>query len=306
MGALIPDSANERFILDREPLYRGKVRDTYDAGEGKLLIVATDRISAYDVIMPNLIPGKGKILNSLSKFWFEKFGDRYPNHFITSDTEQYPEWFYPYAKGLQGRSMLVQKTQVIPFECVARGYLAGSGWKEYQKSQTVCGIKLPPGLKQCSQLPEVIFTPATKEEDGHDQNISFEEMESRLGDSSLAKLLKARTVNLYSLAARYAANRGVIIADTKFEFGRLPDGKLILIDEVLTPDSSRFWPKDEYEPGHDQPSFDKQFVRNYLEAQPWGKTPPAPPLPAEVVHGTYSRYVDAYEKLTGKKYKVVQ
>jgi phosphoribosylaminoimidazole-succinocarboxamide synthase len=282
------------------PVRRGKVRDVYDLGDA-LLIVATDRISAYDCIMPNGIPDKGRLLTAISLFWFEKFGRQFENHLIATEVAEYPAKVQPYADQLRGRSMLVRKASVVPIECVARGYLAGSGWKEYQKSQTVCKIKLPPGLKQCDKLPQPIFTPATKEESGHDINIGFEEMVQRVG-APLSSTLRDRTLGLYSAAADYAASRGVIIADTKFEFGQLPDGRVIIIDEVLTPDSSRFWPADQYQSGHDQPSFDKQFVRNYLEAQPWDKTPPAPALPEEVVQGTRKRYVEAYEKLTGRKW----
>lgn len=281
------------------PVRRGKVRDVYDLGDA-LLIVATDRISAYDVIMPNGIPDKGKILTALSLFWFEKFGSQFENHLIVTDVAKYPAEVRLFRDELEGRSMLVKKAKVVPIECVARGYLAGSGWKEYQKSQSVCGVKLQRGLRQCDQLPEPIFTPATKEESGHDMNISFDEMVKRVG-KKLSETLRDRTLSLYSQAAEYARGRGVIIADTKFEFGELPDGKLILIDEVLTPDSSRFWPADQYSPGRDQPSFDKQFVRNYLESQPWDKTPPAPPLPPDVVAGTRARYLEAYDKLTGMK-----
>ena len=281
------------------PVRRGKVRDVYDLGDS-LLIVATDRISAYDVVMPNGIPDKGRILTALSLFWFERFGRDFENHLIATDVNKYPEKLRQYASQLTGRSMLVKKAKVVPIECVARGYLAGSGWKEYQKTQTVCGVRLPAGLRQCDKLPQAIFTPATKEEEGHDINISYEEMVTRVG-RDISATLRDRTLSLYNQAAEYAATRGVIIADTKFEFGQLPDGRLILIDEVLTPDSSRFWPADEYSPGRDQPSFDKQFVRNYLEAQPWDKTPPAPRLPDEVVEGTRKRYLEAYEKLTGRR-----
>ena len=280
------------------PVRRGKVRDVYDLGD-KLLIVASDRISAYDVIMPNGIPDKGKILTALSLFWFEKYGRQFENHLIAARFKDFPPALRKYAEQIQGRSMLVKKATVVPIECVARGYLAGSGWKEYHRTHTVCGIPLPHGLKQCDKLPAPIFTPATKEETGHDINISFEEMVRRVGHET-ASQLRDRTLALYTTAATYAASHGVIIADTKFEFGQLPDGRLILIDEVLTPDSSRFWPADDYEPGHDQPSFDKQFVRNYLEAQPWNKTPPAPELPPEVVMGTRERYLQSYRKLTGK------
>ena len=280
------------------PVRRGKVRDVYDLGDS-LLIVATDRISAFDVIMPNGIPDKGKILTALSLFWFERFKGGFENHLLETDVSRYPAPLRRHGEQLAGRSILVRKAQVIPIECVARGYLAGSGWKEYRQSQTVCGVRLPPGLRQCDRLPQPIFTPATKEESGHDINISFEEAAERVG-ADVAATLRERTLSLYARAAEYAAGRGVLIADTKFEFGTLPDGRIILIDEVLTPDSSRFWPADQYAPGRDQPSFDKQFVRNWLEAQPWDKTPPAPALPEEVVQGTRRRYLEAYERLTGK------
>lgn len=279
------------------PVRRGKVRDVYDLGE-HLLIVATDRISAFDCIMPNGIPDKGRILTALSMFWFERFARDVENHLISSSPAADVAALEPYADQLNGRSMLVKRAKVVPIECVARGYLAGSGWKEYQSTQRVCGISLPPGLRQCDKLPEPIFTPATKEESGHDINISFEESAGRIGQAVAAEL-RERTLQIYTAAADYARTRGVVIADTKFEFGFF-DGRLILIDEILTPDSSRFWPANEYSPGHDQPSFDKQFVRNWLEGQPWDKTPPAPQLPEEVVAGTRKRYVEAYERLTGK------
>jgi phosphoribosylaminoimidazole-succinocarboxamide synthase len=281
------------------PVRRGKVRDVYDLGDN-LLIVATDRISAFDCIMPNGIPGKGKILTALSLFWFKKFAADFPNHLITAKLNKYSASLRPFATQIAGRSMLVKKAAVVPIECVARGYLAGSGWKEYQATQTVCGIRLPPGLRQCDRLPEPIFTPATKEESGHDLNISFEQTAEKIG-SLLALELKRRTLSLYQEAADYALSRGVIIADTKFEFGQLPDGSLILIDEILTPDSSRFWPAAQYAPGHEQPSFDKQFVRNYLEKLTWNKTPPAPELPPDVVAGTRQRYLEAYSLLTNSK-----
>ena len=274
------------------PVRRGKVRDVYDLGD-RLLIVATDRISAFDCIMPNGIPDKGKILTALSLFWFEKFADRFANHLISTTP---PDGHTQVA----GRCMVVKKAQVVPIECVARGYLAGSGWKEYQQSQTVCGVRLPPDLRQCDKLPEPIFTPATKEESGHDINISYEETVKRIGEPT-ASTLRDRTLSLYRQAADYAAGRGIIIADTKFEFGRLPGGELILIDEVLTPDSSRFWPADKYSSGRDQESFDKQYVRNYLESLSWDKTPPAPRLPDDVIAGTRDRYLEAYERLTGAK-----
>jgi phosphoribosylaminoimidazole-succinocarboxamide synthase len=279
------------------PVRRGKVRDVYDLGD-QLLIVATDRISAFDCVMPNGIPGKGKILTALSLSWFEKFKDQFPNHLIATVVTDYPPALWEFAPQIAGRSMLVKKADVIPIECVARGYLAGSGWKEYLASQTVCGIPLPQGLTQCQQLPTPIFTPATKEESGHDINIGFAETSRRIGVET-ATILRERTLGLYRLAAQHALERGVIIADTKFEFGQLPDGQIILIDEVLTPDSSRFWPAEKYEPGRDQESFDKQFVRNYLESLDWNKTPPAPALPPDVVEGTRRRYLQAYQLLSG-------
>jgi phosphoribosylaminoimidazole-succinocarboxamide synthase len=284
------------------PVRRGKVRDVYDLGEA-LLIVATDRISAFDCVMPNGIPDKGKILTALSLFWFEKVRELdVPIHLIASEVGGYPASVRGYADQLEGRSMLVRKARVVPIECVARGYLAGSGWKEYRESQSVCGIGLPGGLKQCEQLPEPIFTPATKEESGHDININFSQAAERIG-RGLAENLREQTLRIYRWAADFARRRGVIIADTKFEFGTSPDGQFMLIDEVLTPDSSRFWPADQYQPGRDQPSFDKQFVRNWLESQPWDKTPPAPMLPQEVVQGTRARYVEAFELLTGKRWE---
>jgi phosphoribosylaminoimidazole-succinocarboxamide synthase len=280
------------------PVRRGKVRDVYDLGDA-LLIVATDRISAFDCIMPNGIPGKGRILTALSLFWFKLLADRVKNHLLATDVSEYPHRVREYASQLEGRSMLVEKASVIPIECVARGYLAGSGWKEYQQTQSICGVSLPAGLRQCDKLPQPIFTPATKEQSGHDINISFEETAARIGEPA-ARELRFHTLDLYSFAADYAAKRGIIIADTKFEFGVVGTDRLMLIDEVLTPDSSRFWPADQYEPGRDQPSFDKQFVRNWLDTQPWDKTPPAPMLPTEVVEGTKRRYLEAYQRLTGK------
>ncbi|HEX8522394.1 MAG TPA: phosphoribosylaminoimidazolesuccinocarboxamide synthase [Tepidisphaeraceae bacterium] len=281
------------------PLRRGKVRDVYDLGS-ELLIVASDRISAFDVVMPNGIPEKGKILTALSLFWFEKFTSEFRNHLLAADIRDYPATLRPFAPQLERRSMLVRKAQVVPIECVARGYLAGSGWKEYQQSQTVCGLKLPPGLRQSDKLPDPIFTPATKEESGHDVNVSFEEVAERVG-ADRAGELKRRTLSLYTKAAQYAATRGIIIADTKFEFGMV-ENELILVDEVLTPDSSRFWPADDYQPGRDQASFDKQFLRNWLEKQPWNKQPPAPQLPADVIAGTRARYIEAYEKITAQRW----
>lgn len=280
------------------PVRRGKVRDVYDLGES-LLIVSTDRISAFDCVMPNPIPGKGKVLTALSLFWFEMFKNKVEHHLIATDVNDFPAEVRHFRDQLEGRSMLVRKAKVVPIECICRGYLAGSGWKEYQKSGTVCGIPLPAGLKQCDKLPKALFTPSTKAEVGHDENISPEEAAKIVG-GDVAKKIGEYTVMLYTTAADYARTRGVIIADTKFEFGQMPDGKIILIDEVLTPDSSRFWPADEYQPGKDQPSFDKQYVRNYLESLSWNKQPPAPRLPDDVVAGTQKRYMDAYTKLTGK------
>jgi len=294
------------------PVRRGKVRDVYDLGE-TLLIVATDRISAFDCIMPNGIPDKGKILTALSLFWFEKF-PQIPNHLIATEVADYPSSLKPFAQQIAGRSMLVKKAKVVPIECVARGYLAGSGWKEYQQSQRVCGVMLPAGLKQSDKLPEPIFTPATKEESGHDINISFAETVKRIG-APLAQELSERTLWLYQNAADYAATRGVIIADTKFEFGLAPASpaasgrstvgaaavEIVLIDEVLTPDSSRFWPKDQYRPGHGVPSFDKQFVRDYLEEIHWNKQPPVPALPEAVVERTREKYIEAFRRLSDRE-----
>ncbi len=285
------------------PKRSGKVRDVYDvsdeAGQPALLIVATDRISAFDCIMPNGIPEKGKLLTQISSFWFERFTGKIDHHVITTNLDELPSSLRAHAKSIDGRFVLGKKTHVVPIECVARGYLAGSGWKEYQSSQSVCDIVLPAGLTQCGRLPNPIFTPATKAQSGHDQNISFE-IAAREAGAELATMLRDLTLKLYAEAAEYAASRGIIIADTKFEFGLDDAGKLILIDEILTPDSSRFWPADQYVPGRDQPSYDKQFVRNWLETQPWDKTPPAPLLPANVVAGTRARYVEAFEKLTGR------
>ncbi|NLX13653.1 MAG: phosphoribosylaminoimidazolesuccinocarboxamide synthase [Phycisphaerales bacterium] len=281
------------------PVKRGKVRDIFDLGE-ELLIVASDRISAFDVVMPNGIPGKGELLTRISAFWFDRFKN-VRHHLIELIEDRAPAGFEPYLDQLLGRAMRVRKTRVLPIECVVRGYLAGSGWKEYQASQTVCGIKLPAGLKQCAQLPEPIFTPATKAETGHDENIPFEEA-CRLTDETTMRTVRERSLAIYAEAADYARQRGVIIADTKFEWGLL-DGDYILIDEVLTPDSSRFWPADQYASGRDQSSFDKQFVRNYLETLSWNKTPPGPTLPDDVVLNTAKKYIEAYERLTGGKFR---
>jgi phosphoribosylaminoimidazole-succinocarboxamide synthase len=276
----------------------GKVREIFDLGD-RLLFVATDRISAFDCIMPNGIPHKGEVLTQVSYFWFGQTDRFQPNHLLSRAKDPLPANLQPFAPSLEGRSMLVKKVQPLAIECVVRGYLAGSGWKEYRQNQTVCGIKLPPGLKESSELPEPIFTPATKAETGHDENISFEQAASIVG-RDVADRVRAASLKIYNFARDYARQRGIIIADTKFEFG-LKDKELLLIDEVLTPDSSRFWPADQYQPGKGQPSFDKQFVRDYLETLDWDKTPPAPALPQEVVARTEAKYLEAYQKLTGSK-----
>ncbi len=279
-------------------LKSGKVREVFDLGD-RLLFVATDRISAFDCIMPNGIPRKGEVLTQISYFWFGQTESFQPNHLISRANEPLPASLQPFATRLARRTMVVKKAAPLAIECVVRGYLAGSGWKEYRERQTVCGIKLPPGLKESSELPEPIFTPATKAETGHDENISFERA-ARLVGADIAAQARAASLKIYNTARDYARRRGIIIADTKFEFG-LSDGKLILIDEVLTPDSSRFWPADQYQPGRSQPSFDKQFVRDYLETLDWDKTPPGPTLPPEVVAKTTAKYLEAYERLTGKR-----
>jgi len=278
-------------------LKSGKVREIFDLGD-RLLLVATDRISAFDVVLPNGIPRKGEVLTQLSHFWFERFAGLVPNHLLARADEPLPPALQPFADLLKRRSMIVKKARPLPIECVVRGYLAGSGWKEYQRSQTVCGIKLPPGLQESSELPEPIFTPATKAETGHDENISFEQA-ARIVGEALATRVRDLSLQIYNAARDYARRRGIIIADTKFEFG-LYEGELILIDEVLTPDSSRFWPADQYAPGRSQPSFDKQFVRDWLETLDWDKTPPGPELPPEVIAKTSAKYVEAYERLTGR------
>jgi len=279
------------------PVRRGKVRDVYDLGD-RLLIVATDRISAYDVVMPDGIPGKGRILTALTRFWLDTLPAARPHHLLSDRAADLPPQVAPYAAQIEGRFMLVRKARVIPIECVARGYLAGSGWAEYQQSGSVCGVRLPRGLLRSARLPEPIFTPATKEAEGHDQNITFEQAADRIG-ADLAGLLRDRTLSLYADAARHALARGIIIADTKFEFGLDEDDRLLLIDEALTPDSSRFWPADQWIEGAEPPSFDKQYLRNWLSAQSWNRTPPAPALPPEVVEGTRRRYLEAFERLTG-------
>jgi len=278
-------------------LARGKVRDIYDLGD-RLLVVATDRISAFDVVMPNGIPDKGRVLTAMSLFWLDLTGDIVQNHLITADVSKYPASLQPYGDQLAGRSMLVKRAIVVPIECVVRGYLAGSGWKEYQEKGTVCGIALPSGLRESDMLPSPIFTPATKAESGHDINISPDQAAAIVGEDTYRQL-ESLSLALYQHAADYARERGIIIADTKFELGRYDD-RLILVDEVLTPDSSRFWPLDDYQPGRSQKSFDKQPVRDYLDALDWDKQPPAPELPPDVVEGTHRRYLDALRLLTGK------
>jgi len=294
--------ANETLLQVDLPgikkLKSGKVRDIYDLGD-RLLFVASDRISAFDVIMPNGIPRKGEVLTQISYFWFGQTEGFQPNHLISRPNQPLPRDLEPFAAKLAHRSMIVKKATPLAIECVVRGYLAGSGWKEYRQSQTVCGIKLPPGLKESSELPEPIFTPATKAESGHDENISLERAANIVGRDLTMRVHDA-SLKIYHFARDYARRRGIIIADTKFEFGML-DGQLLLIDEVLTPDSSRFWPADQYQPGRSQPSFDKQFVRDYLETLDWNKTPPGPTLPPEVVAKTQAKYLEAFERLTGRK-----
>jgi phosphoribosylaminoimidazole-succinocarboxamide synthase len=283
--------------LQNLPVRRGKVRDIYDLGE-ELLLVSTDRISAFDWVLPTGIPDKGRVLTQISKFWFDKLAE--PNHLLTTDIEEVnlPEGVD--RAPLAGRSMLVRKTEVVPIECVVRGYLSGSGWKEYTKTQSVCGIKLPAGLRESEQLAEPIFTPATKEQSGHDENISFERMVEIVGPE-VSEELRRRSMDVYQRGAEFARSRGIIIADTKFEWGRVGD-EIILIDEVLTPDSSRFWPADTYEPGRGQASFDKQFVRDWLETTPWGKNSQPPELPADIVAKTRAKYIEAFEQLTGEAF----
>ncbi|MGN0879830.1 MAG: phosphoribosylaminoimidazolesuccinocarboxamide synthase [Oligosphaeraceae bacterium] len=275
---------------------RGKVRDVYDLGDS-ILFVATDRISAYDCIMPDGIPGKGRILTQMSLFWFRLFGDAIPNHLLCADADQYPESLAAVREDLRGRSMLVRKLKMLPVECIVRGYLAGSGWKEYQQSRTVTGIPLRDGYVFCDKLDEPIFTPTTKEESGHDMAINAEQLVERVG-KDLAEQLKAASIRLYQTAADYAAQRGIIIADTKFEFGLAPDGTLVLGDEVLTPDSSRFWPADSYQPGKNPPSLDKQYLRDWLDEIGFNRQPPAPELPPNVIAETSAKYEDALARLT--------
>jgi len=284
------------------PLFvKGKVRDVYDLGD-KLLIVVTDRISAFDVVFPNLIPNKGVVLNSISEFWFNYTSDIIGNHMITTDVSRYPMGIDKFRKELQGRSMLVKKVEMVKAECVVRGYLEGSALKEYNRTGSVCGIMLPAGLKQADKLPEPIFTPSTKAESGHDMNITFDELKNIVG-TEMAEMLRDVSLKLYNTASKYAESKGIILADTKFEFGIL-DGRLVVADELFTPDSSRFWDMNDYNPGKPQKSFDKQYLREYLETLDWDKNPPAPPLPDEIIRRTSEKYIEAYERLTGKKYDI--
>ena len=276
---------------------RGKVRDVYEVGD-KLLLIATDRLSAFDVVLPSGIPGKGVLLTQMSLFWFELLKDVVPHHVVSADVSDYPDELKPFRDQLEGRSMLVQKTDVLPIECVVRGYIVGSGWKDYKKTGAICGIALPAGLRESDRLEPPIFTPATKAETGHDENISFETMIETVGPDRAAEARRV-SLEIYERARAHAEARGIIVADTKFEFG-IRDGRLIWIDEALTPDSSRFWPRDAYAPGRSQPSFDKQFVRDYLETLDWDKLPPGPELPPEVVARTVEKYVEAFERLRGE------
>jgi phosphoribosylaminoimidazole-succinocarboxamide synthase len=281
-------------------LHRGKVRDMYEipGHADKLLLIATDRISAYDVVMNEPVPGKGLVLTQISLFWFKLLADIVTNHLLTADVDQYPAVCQQYREQLEGRSMLVRRTKVMPIECIVRGYLSGSFWSAYKKNTTVCGFALPAGLRESDKFPQPLFTPSTKAEQGlHDENISIAKMEEIVGKETAAKMADI-SLRLYSTAADYALRKGIIIADTKFELGMTPDGELILIDEVLTPDSSRFWPVDQYAPGKSQPSFDKQFLRDYLSSLDWNKQPPPPPLPAEIVGKTAARYEEAAQRLT--------
>jgi phosphoribosylaminoimidazole-succinocarboxamide synthase len=292
------ETVSETALPGLRLLRRGKVRDVYEVDDRHLLVVATDRISAFDCILPTRIPRKGEVLTALSRFWFGRLSHAAPHHLVTTEVEEMPESVRHYAEVLRGRSMLALRAEVFPVECVVRGYLSGSGWKDYQRTGETSGHKLPAGLRESDKLPEPIFTPATKAEEGHDENISERRMSEIVGPEATEEL-KNRALALYREAEEYARGRGIIIADTKFEFGRDSEGRVILIDEILTPDSSRFWPAEEYRPGGPQPSFDKQFVRDYLETLDWDKRPPAPPLPPEVAEATTARYLEAYRLLTG-------
>lgn len=286
-------------LSDLELVRRGKVRDVYAVNDDYLLIVATDRISAFDCVLPTPIERKGEVLTALSKFWFEKLAHVVASHFVTTEVDRMPQIVRRQASNLRARSMLAKRAEVFPIECVVRGYLAGSGWKDYLRTDEVCGQKLPEGLLESSELPEPIFTPATKAEEGHDENISEARVRDLLGDETTS-FLRDTSIRLYNEASDYARSRGILIADTKFEFGRDKSGEIILVDELLSPDSSRFWPLEAYRPGASQPSFDKQFVRDYLETLDWDKKPPAPSLPAEIGAATTSRYLEAYRLITGK------
>jgi len=287
-------------FTDLRLLRRGKVRDVYEVDNQRLLIVATDRISAFDSVSPTPIERKGEVLTALSRFWFAKLGHIVPHHLITTELDEMPDVVRAHADELRGRSMLVKRTEVFPVECVVRGYLSGSGWKDYQRTGQVCGHQLPAGLRDSEKLATSIFTPATKAETGHDENISEEQMAEIVGRDAMEKLREV-SLRLYTEASDYARGRGIIIADTKFEFGRDQAGTITLIDEVLTPDSSRFWPVDSYEVGKSQASFDKQYVRDYLESIKWDKQPPCPELPDEIAQATTARYLEAYELITGEK-----
>lgn len=289
----------ETSLEDLQLARRGKVRDVYNVDEQSLLIVATDRISAFDCVLPTPIQRKGEVLTALSEFWFQQLGHIVPNHLITTNVERMPETVRQHSAELQGRSMLVKRADVFPVECVVRGYLVGSGWKDYLRTGEVCGHKLPEGLQESAELPEPLFTPSTKAEHGHDENISEADVRKLLGEETTT-FLRDTSLKLYSEARNYARGRGIIIADTKFEFGKVETGQTILIDEVLTPDSSRFWPLEAYMPGKSQPSFDKQFVRDYLETLNWDKKPPAPAIPPQIADATTGRYLEAYKLLTGK------
>lgn len=289
---------NNTDFIDLPLHIKGKVRNVYNLGN-ELLIVVTDRLSAFDVVFDDLIPNKGKVLNSIAEFWFDYTSDVIPNHVVTTDVSKYPMGLSRFKEELSGRSMIVRKVQMAEAECIVRGYLEGSGLKEYQATGSICGIKLPAGLKQCQKLPEPIFTPSTKASEGHDENVTFEVLEDRIG-SDLAKQLRDMSIALYTKASKHAESKGIILADTKFEFGML-DGKLVIADEIFTPDSSRFWEMADYEPGRPQNSFDKQFVREYLEEIKWDKKPPAPKLPETVIKNTEAKYIEAYERITGKK-----
>jgi phosphoribosylaminoimidazole-succinocarboxamide synthase len=290
---------SETSLPDLKLLRRGKVRDVYEVDNAHLLVVATDRISAFDCILPTQIARKGEVLTALSRFWFERLSRITPHHLVTTEVEQMPEAVRQHESLLRSRSMLVRRTEVFPVECVVRGYLSGSGWKDYQRTGAICGHRLPEGLPESAQLAEPLFTPATKAEEGHDENISEARMTELIGAEATASL-RDTALALYGEAENYARSRGIIIADTKFEFGRDAEGRIILVDEALTPDSSRFWPADRYSPGGPQASFDKQFVRDYLETLDWDKRPPAPPLPPAVAEATTARYLEAYRLITGK------